>query len=83
MAIEAPYFRFATTNYDTSELALVNCHLFGGNAVDESPCQSGMESSDCLVQVNRKKIDKSRVASLNMLSGPLRVELQKVAHSTL
>ena len=28
-------------------------------------------------QVNKKKIDKSRVQSLNMLSGPLRVELQK------
>jgi len=32
---------------------------------------------DMAVEVNRKKIDKSRVASLNMLSGPLRVELQK------
>mmetsp|Transcript_1421 Transcript_1421/g.3294 ORF Transcript_1421/g.3294 Transcript_1421/m.3294 type:complete len:767 (-) Transcript_1421:227-2527(-) len=32
---------------------------------------------DMAIEVNRKKIDKSRVASLNMLSGPLRVELQK------
>ncbi|CAJ1377807.1 unnamed protein product [Effrenium voratum] len=32
---------------------------------------------DMATEVNRKKIDKSRVQSLNMLSGPLRVELQK------
>lgn len=32
---------------------------------------------DMAIEVNRKKIDKSRVQSLNMLSGPLRVELQK------
>lgn len=32
---------------------------------------------DMAVEVNKKKIDKSRVQSLNMLSGPLRVELQK------
>lgn len=32
---------------------------------------------DMAVEVNKKKIDKGRVQSLNMLSGPLRVELQK------
>ena len=32
---------------------------------------------DMAMEVNRKKIGQSRVQSLNMLSGPLRVELQK------
>eukprot|EP00440_Ansanella_granifera_P059958 gb/GFBE01064985.1/.p1 GENE.gb/GFBE01064985.1/~~gb/GFBE01064985.1/.p1 ORF type:complete len:703 (+),score=143.80 gb/GFBE01064985.1/:1-2109(+) len=35
---------------------------------------------DMAVEVNKQKTDRSRVRSLNMLSGPLRVELQKELH---
>lgn len=38
--------------------------------------ESLRDARDAL-KVNRKKIGQSRVQSLNMLSGPLRVELQK------